>query len=401
MGVQGRGRIIEEAELLPRMGGEVGGDMDTEQTFDDLRESLASSETPQTLWVYRVPTDDQGNVMSNAKVFHLFSAPINRYSLEEIVSRVRAEFMRDRISVCIRLSVSEKGKSGLRLNRMLMVERGEQKAAEVQGGQLHDVAGAISSAIANSNKMTLAMFESIMARMTERPAIAAPAVDPMQQTMAMMAAMTGMVRSLVPTGVQGAPTAAAGGGMLEMINSMRALKKLSGELGGGAGGGGDDDDPDSLQNILKAGAPYVTLLSQVVARQPVQRMPPPARRRLAKPAAETAAPPVAETPPQNTATAAAPEVDQMFAQLRPQLVALCESANENGDPVEAAKLVVQMIPEGSDIENQLLLFLEGDHTWFPQMCAIYPGCAQHQEWFGKLRAAILEEYPADDAAEPG
>src|ERR1700687_1472237 len=81
------------AEFLP-YDEQLQYDADTEAAIEDLKASTATAEQKATLWLYRVPTDDEGEMVQNAKPSLLFTAPIDRYTHEEISTRLMNVYMK-------------------------------------------------------------------------------------------------------------------------------------------------------------------------------------------------------------------------------------------------------------------------------------------------------------------
>lgn len=78
----------------------------------------------------------------------------------------------------------------------------------------------------------------------------------------------------------------------------------------------------------------------------------------------------------------------MFAQLKPQLDQLAQLAKTNADPVEVAKLTIQMLPEQFD---DALAQLVSTPENFARLAVLSPGVKEHAEWFERLRVALHNE----------
>src|SRR6266404_3406975 len=120
-----------EGQLLMPAGSSSGYDPETEAAFEQFREDLRTHNTDGTLWCYRMPLDERGDLIANAKNTILFPAPIQRYSLEEVIARVQSEYMvAPERRACIRIAGTRKGERGVRFNTVVMVEI-SARAAEV------------------------------------------------------------------------------------------------------------------------------------------------------------------------------------------------------------------------------------------------------------------------------
>ena len=308
---------------------------------------------------------------------------------------LRSKYMKPGERAIFRITATMRGQQGMKLNRLMILQRENvtEETREARQDSIAEMLRVIQEGQAAADARTERMLAALA---TQRQATPAP--DQMQQTLAMVAAITGLTQSLVRQSapVQGAPAADP---MAQFESTIRVMSRMRGFFGGDGGGAGDETDPDSIAGILKAGAPYVQTLGALLSRAPAALPGPPRRRRVAATAAPVtptvqapgmapAAQPV-QAPPHN------PEEVRMFAQLRPQFEALTNMAREGSIAKDVAPLVIQEIPEGSPLEQQFLAFLEGP-TWWNSICAIYPGAKEHAPWLKELRDAILAEFEGDD-----
>jgi hypothetical protein len=358
-------------------------DADTEEAINNFRDSLAGAENKGTLWVYRLPTDERGEVIAAAKPASLFSAPIDRFELEELGARLRSQYMKPGERAVFRLTVTQRGTQGLRLNRLLILERERVEEAPNARESMTEILRVIQE----SNQAAADRTERLLGALHVQRA-AAPATDPMQQSLAIVAAITGLTHSLVRQSPMTAP-ASSSDPMATMETTMRVMARMRSFFDGGGGDG--EGDPDGLASILRAAGPIVATIGELARRPamlPAQAAP--ARRRGVR-AAPGAAPAVAPATAQQ-------EVEPMIAQLRPQFEALTQAARDGGDPLAVAPLVLEAIPEGSPVEARFVEFLQRPN-WFATVVAVYAPAREHAEWFLKLRDAILAEFEADGASD--
>lgn len=412
------------AEFIPAGTGETEWDPDLEASFEQLREDFRQANSEGTLWVYRLPLDERNELISNAKHVFLFSAPVQRYSTEEIYAKVQTEFMEGMRVACIRVAATKKGERGVRFNHVVMVEKSQRLATPetaitpAPGGGFSEVVRAIQE----SNQATVAMVQQLLKQPAALPA--PPAEKPIAQIRELAE-----VVFLLSGGKQAAaaPVAAAAAPQRSILDELKTLRELRGfvtELAGGGGGGDGDDGDDGGGSsggggpaaVLKHLSPWANLFAQMMQRQggargPVRR--PQARQpqTFEQPTPTPVPAPVAAgsapidpfsipTPAPQPATAPqpkTPENDPVIAQLREQFEALTRSAAEGAPPANLAPMILQMIPADSPQEDMFIGFLESP-TWWQQLTAVYPPAAPHEQWFTQLRMLILSEYEDDSPA---
>lgn len=357
---------------------DINYDQDTEEALDKLKAQFAGSETKGTLWVYQLPLDDKGEPIGNAKMVNLFNVPLDAYELEQIIERIRDEYMEPGQEAVFRVMATLRGQTGLKLNRLLRIRKAASKVKpEEEKESLASLLKVMQESQAQMLDRQERMFASLAARQS-----ATPATDPIQLAMGMMAAMSGMASTLVRNTAPAPVAAPAPADPMAMfsqtMNVMRSMRSFFGNQDAPA-----DEDGDSLVSVLRAGRPYLetigTLLQRGAPLPVVQHRARRLRREVAQPVARPAPPlkPAGENP--------------MFAQLRPQIEALSKSASEGASATDCAPLVIEAIPEGSPIEQQFIDFL-AQEGWFGKLKLIYPACASQEAWFTELRNAILAQY---------
>lgn len=402
-----------DGELLPpRITVDNEFDPDLEAAFEQLKEDFRQAQSDGTVWVYRLPLDANGELVSNAKHVYLFSAPVQRYSTEEIYAKVQREYMRApdgspmRVT-CIRVAATKKGERGVRFNQVVMVEAPTPDPAQAGSGPGAAGAGGFADvvrAIHESNQATVAMMRELLKPTPQLPAPAG------QQPIAQIRELAEVVY-LLQGGKQPAgatpPVATPPPSILDQLKTLRELRSFVGELGGAGGDTGDDGGTDSGEGpvqVLRHLSPWASVFAQMLQRggtgQPVRRVQRPPQTidgSQPTPAAAPTAPPPAPAatvtdpfsvptpPPQST------QVDPMIAQFREQLQALTNAAAEGAKAPDLIPVIMAAIPTGSQMEDMFLAMLESD-TWWGQITAIYPPATAQGPWFAELRTAILAEY---------
>lgn len=383
-----------EAEFV-EYSADINYDADTEEALHKLRDTFAGTDTKGTMWVYRLPLDDHGEVVGNAKPSMCFNAPLDRYELEELSSKLRTEYMKAGERAIFRVTATVRGTQGMKLNRLLILQR-ENEAAEP--GNARESFGDLLRIVQESNAAAAERTERLLASITARQAVA-PVIDPVEQSMRMMAAMTGLTQSLVMrTG--GMPAADP---MASLQSTMAVLKQMRGFFGEG-GVRDDGGDPDSLASIFRAAGPIAMTIGELLKRSPVHPMlaaPNVRRRRPGQVPAGAATRPAA----QPAVTASAPDpivlgIRQMLAQIRPQIDAMIQSAVQGAEPKAVAELVLEAFTPDSPEEQRFVSFLERE-DWWQLLSGINPATVPHQEWFTHLRTAILAAFDSEEPAVSG
>ncbi len=84
----------------------------------------------------------------------------------------------------------------------------------------------------------------------------------------------------------------------------------------------------------------------------------------------------------------------MFA-IKEQLGQLAEVAAMNAPPADVAKTMLENLPEEND---DLLVAILNDPTWFDRLCVVQPKLAPHRAWLEQVRAEILKAFEPDKPA---
>jgi len=384
---------ISEAERLGAVevltGGGGGYDPDAEAAFDDFRDTLESEDTTATIWVHRIPLDERGEIQHNAKQVHLFTAPVDRFKLDQIIAKVKTEYMAaDERRACIRIIAKVAGQAGNKFNRLVLIEK-ELAGTASNGGNTGGDVATILRVIQESQERQMAALRLMFENQRQN---SQPQKDPIELAMGIVAAMTGMVGQI-------AKPAASSGSLLEQIETLKALRGLAGDLAGDGGGGGSDDD--STAGIIKAVQPLaVPFLQFLTANAQNNSSAPPAPRQMPPRLSAPKVNPSQPTPaPAATPTAQPKGNDAVIAELRAQLEGLCKIAKDGGDAKVIGELIVKNTPEGSAQESALLDLLDGE-AWLETLTGIYPGVKESPEFFTALRATILSAYETENETPP-
>jgi hypothetical protein len=404
-----------EAQLLTRM--DSGGyDPETEAAFEQFKEDLRTHNTEGTLWVYRMPLDDRGELIANAKNSILFTAPIQRYSLEELVSKVQSEYMLPgERKTCIRIAGTKKGERGVRFNTVMIVEV-STRVPEVKADPARESIGELMRALQDQQKATVAMVREMLTQHPAAPAVPVqPPIGQLRELAEIMFLLNGGQSKTAAVAASAPPAT-----VLDQLKTLRELRGFVTELAGdGEGLEAEGEGGAGALSVLKHLSPWAQVFGHLLQRQ-AAGVPP--MRRLARAPQSIAAPgrpPIAGAPGQPAAahapgiapmtplapasqlsTPAAPEeLDPVLAQMREQFAALTKAAEEGSDPMQMAGVVLNMVPDGSAAEGALLGLLD-EPNWFGRITTVYPPAAPHQAWFAQLRLAILAEY-VDENDAPG
>lgn len=391
-------RNAEDA-LIINQGGAVMPmeDEDIESAWDDWTEALKGSDGGGMVRAYKVPQDENGNPLTNAKgakQTYLGAWPHQAYDFDSLLQMITQRFLRPGESCFVRLTGVRAGSGGLQFNKIVSLQR-DSTAPETASGSGGDL-GAVMQAVQKMNEQNALLMERLTTR-NEPP--------PKDNT-----AVMEVVKASIP--VLGTVLAAWIGRPAQKSDLgelITALGKLKGFVGDGKGGG--DDSDDSTLGIVKAIGPHALQLLTALAQRQPQPVPAPRRipsRQLPPPRAPISAPqPSAEnggataatasTAPHSTTSQPSTENEQMLAQLAPQLAQLAELASRNEDPAEVAKLVLGVVPEEYDDQ---LYNLISDAQAFGRLALLSPELKPHKEWLERLRVSMLAEYEPDNAPSP-
>lgn len=380
-------------------------DPDLDAAFQAFRDEIADGETLEgTISAYKLPMDREGNVIAKSKKqAFLFTCPTGGVSLIDIITRIKRDFIRPgETAITVRLAGNRPGRRGSEFNKILYIER-ENEAAAAPVSSSPDIIQMLR-AMQEMNAQAIQRQESFTQRLLEmqlqiaqarQPVGTAPAVssDPMVMMEKMMLMQTMMSKFAAITNAP-ATAATATDPMTQLLGTLKMMKEVQSFMGTG----GAESDDNSFAGILKAlapiAAPGLTLLAENArnarARAPAQL--PRAAPAKAAPSAPTAeAQLVSESQEENT--------DMFMSLLRPQLKTLCEMAAEGTDAAAAADLVMDQVPDSADGFLSDLVSDENASLFQGKITALCADCKNHAEWFEQLRVC-LDSYYTDPDNKP-
>lgn len=405
-------RDAMEGQLL--IAPEDGYDPDTETAFSQWRDSLDNSQAQAMLRVMRVPMDDKNTPQLSIKgQTQLFTVPVDQYDMDGIILKVRQQFMpKPMLITAVRVMGFQKGASGIRFNRILVIEKGEDTdPAKNNGGP--SVAELVELINAQS-KAADERAERMMGQLLEARTQAIPAKDPMQIAIELMGAMSGFFTKLPGAVPVSTPVVSPLAQLGETIGVLKLLKDFTGQLGGGKEAD-DDEAGEGIAGIVKSVASAVKPLAEGYAanaqtrREMALRQAP---RRLAPPVTAPVAPPVgagSPTGPANAAPATSGPVlatenptppgsapittptgeAEMLNEIGPQLDNVCNMAAQGADPKDAAGLLMDLLPDKFD---DALFRLVSSGRFVKSLAVLNPKVKNHEAWFEQFRQAVLAEF---------
>jgi hypothetical protein len=377
--------------------------------------------------VYRIPTNEKGDPVPNARnQAELFSAALDLYTFDEVINRVRREFMPPGMAVTtVRLmgtkKRSENSPGGIVFNQIVTVEKSANEAI----GQAKESTAELMRVIQESAQRQMEMLERVMGNRTQS--------DPLDNMAKLGALMTTMMTPLL--------TAIGGGGgsrssMKELMEMLVIAKNLGGGDGGGLKsrleeitllkslatelGGEGNEDGDTPAGIIKAVSPLAGPIMEALAAfqknqaesKALAREKLATRKRLTTVTDTTSAggergksieqsadaQRQKSATPQGSASLVNNEDEFMLKLIREQLGTLTEVAAENGDPVPLAAMLIEGIPE--EYDEKVLAFLENKNC-LAVLESLHPKVKEHRDWFARFHKACLDQFfPVEDQEGP-
>lgn len=407
-----------DAELLSPPTQEVAGiielpegmdprdyDRDSEAAWDKLIEELHASKGAGKITAYKVPLDKDGkvNLSRGTAQTYLGAWQHDQYEFDDLIAMIIRDFFEPGERAAIRLIGTRTGAKGIKVNRVIPVQRPATAMVTTQpSSQLADALNAVQS----SNRATMEMVERLLARNSTPEA---PKKSTMEWARDIAVILTPFVPVLVAAVSKGG---APKSDLSQMILALKELKGLTGDEKES-----DDEDSTTVSIIKAVAGPGMQLLNTLAQRSSAQNV---NRRPLRSavvhqptPSAPQSGVPVQVAPAISTESAhenadrissekglsKTTTENPMLAQLASQLDQLASLAEQDADVKEVAKLVLQMLPE--EMDGQLFELLQ-DKEGFERLHLLSPRMKQHAAWFESLRIAILAEYedePGEVAAK--
>lgn len=371
-------------------------DPDTAREFEELIDSMRETESADAwITVMRIPLDAMGNALPNTKgASQLFAEVMGTSTIQDLVERVRRDYIRPgENSITIRIIGKQQGKSGLKFNKVIRVERAN-KPAEAQG---KESVAEMARVMMEMQRVSDERLERALQSMSTRVTPALPAADPIDQMSKMMTAMGGMMAAMM-SGRPVSASAGAGSATSELLGLVTVLQKI-----GVVGGGPVDEKEEGLSDIIKSVAgPALNFFAAQKQNENI-RLAQGSRvtRRLAAPAtAKTDAPasPEVTVPVQPTNNAGQPattkESSVELQKLNAALNTVLDLADKGRKPADVAKLVLNSIPE----EEDSAFYDQVSDDDFVSNCELLNDrVTAHRKWFEELRSEILSLFSPDDA----
>jgi hypothetical protein len=389
---QGQVLPAESDQIAPQ----ISDDPDLQQRFEEFIERTSTNNEGLTLRVYRVPTDPQGAPMMANSMEWLFACPIDRYSIDEVLEKVRNEYIYpSENGITIRMMVTQKGVRGTMFNRLAVVRKGRPNPdAPSSPESPQHLLTVVGKMMLDQQTRTEALFREAFQRQPPSNN------DFVTQLAALVTAGAPIIQALMNrTGPSG--------GVKEAMETIALAKTL---IPGGEG------SSDSVMPAVVAGIQSLPQLLDALNKARAMQPPTPVQVRPVQPAAIAAPipppepalrPPQSPTvPPPESAGApvemgATPPGGTVFAEISKQLNDLATMFDIQGtsglDPEMAAKAYSMRLPETLPPELEMILF---EATGRAQLDALAPKIKNHKVWFDQFYAALQKIY-SNDGPAPG
>lgn len=402
MTTQNRPQDTEPKRILPESF--IAGTIDDEDlSFEEYKEELRGTDSKGTIKVYRLPEDEIGNPLSNTKGHSiLFTCEVDQFTFEELCAKIRREYIRPgRNNIWVRIIGTRRGnRPGAPFSKIVNIESPNTGGSQEGVGDIAAVLRAVQESSAQQMASMREAFREMLASQARPVAPTAPPQDPIETSIKMITAMTGMMSALQSTNSP-RQAMATGGSLLEQIETLKALKGFAKDLmGPTARVEKDDDADDTITGVITSVSPLAMKLLDVLKshQQSPQypanaRLPPPPGQALPGPGNAAPAPAPVDAPSaEDKQSKSKISEANMLAFLRPQLETLAQMASEGADVKAVAELTLKALPDSFD--DQLCVFLE-EEGWFDKLAAINPKIKDSRDWFMNLKAALLAEFEDD------
>jgi hypothetical protein len=380
-------------------------DTDTASEFASFIDDMNSTENADAwVTVMRIPTDARGLPLPNSKhLGQLFNEPLGASSINDIIERIRRDFIRPgETSITVRIIGKQQGQRGIKFNRIYTIEKPSGPKTS-EGGR--ESLGDIARMMMEMQRATDERFERLL---THR--------GPVVQSESVVDSLVKLAPILTPfiTGLMGRPPVPLGNPAGDLLATLKAFKEARNLFDGNSGGGDESGDTmKTIRAVAEAVGPGLKFLAhreeRMTAHQrmtaaalpapatPAKAAPPPIRPKAVPPKAPVRPiPKKAATPPNNQS-----EVSEMeLKELREKVETLAQLCDDGQDAAEVAKLVVDNVDD--DQLEELYNQVEPENFVARIKLLHKAAVTGREEWFEKLRVAILAQYEADpDAADAG
>lgn len=366
-----------------------GPDADQQRSYDDFRNDLAGAESGYVVWVFKNPEDKEGNPAHKGKLENMFTAPVDKYSMDEICQIVRDDWMDENDKKwLIRIQVREG--STIRLNKLQIVRKAGNASARTQS-QMAEMMAEV--------RRTISEIENRVASRVAAVPTVAPQFDMLALMKFMQDSASQNMQTLAVLISALKPTNSGSNDILTMVKTMGEIKNFAGDLVPSV-----SDSGDSAMGTIKALSPFAVLLAEVLKKNNGDA---PRVERKALPSPNAGPAVSAPDPHAVTPDAPAPQVPpaaapatvlpaqpteaqaNMITELRTQLGALAEIAVNKPDAKEVAATLLPMLP--TEMDDMIYDTLSAEN-WFERLTFIQPAIKPHREWMQQVRDAILESY---------
>jgi len=389
------GQRFLEGEVIEAVSAD---DPDLNAAFWEFRNAIEQeANAGGKIAVFEVPVDSTG--MARPTTYQrakLFTVPVGAVTIDDICDRVLRDYVKPGEKMLIQLLARKDGEAGIKMNKLITL-RAPAMASGPQGAS-----GEIAQLMRVMNEQR-AQDRADMQRMLEQVAGArGPAVDPMQQAMALTTTITNLATGIVSK-TNAAPPAPAES-MVQSMTAMLGLMKMLREFSGK-----DEPKRDAssgiLENIRALAAPLLAAKATQEERALVHEKRLLAHERQNPPAAPDATKTETATGPQ--APSAVKGVNDPKDEVKMKLLAVLKeglpmivslaSGPKPADPCETAKLVLKNLPEDEQALNDAFYALVQDppKEFLAQLAVVCPEVVNHPEWFEAFRQALLIEFDPD------
>lgn len=385
---------------------DVGYDGDAEQAWEKWGEALHQAENPGSVRVAKLPLDEKGAPQVNVKgQIQLGSWPFDQYTFEELLAKIRQDFMKAGETIAIRITGTSAGERGVKFNRVVMVQKPSGT------GESSNQLGEVLRAMQESQNAQAQMLERIL-QPRQGDGLRSNNDNNLVDSLVKLSPLLAPVIAALTTRMM-TPATTAGNGLTEMLSGLEKLMTLREMVSGG-----QSNEESNTLGIIKAVAPQgLSLLTELVKKQnenvrsPSQR---PAIQSLPAPvgsspnalaphlgAVPAAQPANGNVSRENSAISSEPikseSKDMLLAQIAPQIEQLAVLAETGTPAMEAAKLMLDMLPGGAEGEalDQVIYNLISDKARFGRLRYLSRKFAAHESWFEELRLELLKEFETD------
>lgn len=370
--------FADDAETTPIAGQIMQiGDADSEAAWDEWISALKNNDAAGTVRAHRLPVDGDGNPMlgKGTRQVYLGSWPHQLYAFDDLLAKITKEFLKPGELAHIKLTGTAAGVRGQMFARIVTLQRADAPVDQTTSGG--ETVGQLFKVMQESQQAQLAVMRELM---TPAPI---QQTTPARSGMEVVKDIAGIVTPLLAPAIAAmiARPPAPRSELADLIGAMAQLKDFM-------GGENNRDDSDSPTiAIVKAVAPALPQLLQLLNQTPPA--PALARPMLPRPRPNPTADLTAPTQTPNPAPASpSPMSQDMLDKLAPQIDQLATLAEQKADPVEVAKLTLQMLP--AEIYDKLA-DLVADPAAFARLSLLAPRMKAHAAWFEQLRVALENE----------